>query len=219
MRWCILRICGPRKRDPERNHAIGPEARIDAGQLVRSCAAGVRRRRAAQSRARPPRRADRCAAIARVRRDGRAAAVLEHVAQRRRAMPATRAPGRRAGPSPPTRRARRRALAHRSRCRPRAECFPRPASESAASRGTRAARRGRRRSSASSRLSASICSDEPPPACAERGADRDLLPTHRRAHEQQIGDVRARDQDDDADRRRAASTGRVACCRRPGRGA
>ena len=42
--------------------------------------------------------------------------------------------------------------------------------------------------------------DQPPPPGAERGSDRDLFPAHRRAHEQQVGDVGAGDQDHDPDR-------------------
>ena len=43
--------------------------------------------------------------------------------------------------------------------------------------------------------------DEPAAAGAESRADRDLFPADRRAHQQQVGDVRARDQDDHADGR------------------
>ena len=43
--------------------------------------------------------------------------------------------------------------------------------------------------------------DEAPAAGAERGADGDFLAAHRRAHQQQVGDVGARDQDDDGDGR------------------
>ena len=68
------------------------------------------------------------------------------------------------------------------------------------SRDTRAATPSPPPASARTRLSASICTTSRRAAGAERGADRDLALAHRGAHEQQVGDVRARDQDDDADR-------------------
>ena len=43
--------------------------------------------------------------------------------------------------------------------------------------------------------------DEAPPAGAERRPDGDFLAAHRRAHQQQVGDVGARDQDHDGDGR------------------
>ncbi len=45
----------------------------------------------------------------------------------------------------------------------------------------------------------SIWSDQAAAAGAERRPDGDLLAANRRAHQQQVGDVGARDQDDDAD--------------------
>ena len=48
-------------------------------------------------------------------------------------------------------------------------------------------------------LSESICSTSRRAPGAERGANGDLLAAHRCAHQQQIGDVGAGDQDDDAD--------------------
>ena len=43
--------------------------------------------------------------------------------------------------------------------------------------------------------------NKPAASGAECGADGDFLPADRCAHQQQVGDIRARDQDDDADGR------------------
>ena len=59
---------------------------------------------------------------------------------------------------------------------------------------------GRRRSTASSRLSVSSCRDEPPAAGAERAAHRHLARACAGAREQQVGDVDAGDQQHEADR-------------------
>ena len=79
---------------------------------------------------------------------------------------------------------------------------------------TRAQRRRRRRSATSSTLSVSSCRTQPPAAGAEREAHGELAPPRRGPREQQVGDVRARDQQHGADdRRRAASATDRICCR------
>ena len=55
-------------------------------------------------------------------------------------------------------------------------------------------------SSRASRLSGQQLPRDPPPAGAERGVDRQLLLPAFRAHEEQIGDVRAGDEQNEADR-------------------
>ena len=57
----------------------------------------------------------------------------------------------------------------------------------------------------STRLSTMQLTDQPPPAGAERGPHADFALARAGAREQQVGDVRARDQQHDRRRRRAAS--------------